>query len=426
LIRPVLALSFSAAIVVLGFGIIMPFLPLYAQDLGATTGLEIGFLSSAFLITRTFLATPMGSLSDRVGRKGMILAGLALYSLLSVLFGMASDYFQLILFRGLQGVASAMVWTPATALVADLTPPGKRGSAMGLYNSISMVGWMIGPAFGSGILWMVRTIWGVPVAESYRAPFFIASLLSIVSLLLVYLFVKVPAEAKPTKRPFMKLSLGGIDKKFKKTLYIVFFIILVYGFATSFIEPLLVWFVQNEYGLSQEEITNAMGIIFSASGLLMIVITLYAGRLADRFSKKKIIGISNSAAQALTMVMPFSGNILNIGLVMSARSAAYAFSSPAYTALQQDLLPKRIRGALTGVFDTFFGIGSVLGPIISFSLYDGVSHSSPFIVSGLLGLMVVAVLVMVKEPTPEEARELDGAEAISEAESGLKNIEGDR
>lgn len=404
---------------VLGFGIIMPFLPLYAQELGATTGIEIGFLSSAFLVTRTFLATPMGSLSDRVGRKEMILAGLAIYSLLSVLFGMASDYFQLLLFRGLQGVASAMVWTPATALVADLTPPGRRGSAMGLYNSISMVGWVIGPAFGSGILWMVRTIWGVPVAESYRTPFFIASLLSLASLLMVYYFVKVPAESKLTKRSFMRLSLGGIEKKFKKTLFVIFFIVLVYGFATSFIEPLLVWFVQHEYGLSQEEITNAMGIIFSVSGLIMIAITLYAGRLADRFSKKTMIGASNSVAQALTMIMPFSGNIFNIGVVMSARSAAYAFSSPAYTALQQDLLPKRIRGALTGVFDTFFGIGSALGPIISFSLYDNVSHSSPFIVSGLLGLMVVAVLVVVKEPTPEEAMELDGALLEPEEKNGV-------
>jgi MFS family permease len=90
-------------------------------------------------------------------------------------------------------------------------------------------------------------------------------------------------------------------------------------------------------------------------------------------------------------------------------------SSPAYTALQQDLLPRRIRGALTGVIDTFFGIGSVLGPIVSFSLYDNVSHSSPFIVSGLLGLFVVAVLVLVKEPTSEEAEELDRSGAVDEA-----------
>lgn len=416
MIRPVLALAFSACIVVLGFGIIMPFLTLYAQELGATTGLEIGFLSSAFLITRTFLATPMGSLSDRVGRKSMILAGLIIYSLLSVLFGLASDYYQLLIFRGLQGVASAMVWTPATALVADLSPPGKRGSAIGLYNSISMAGWMIGPAFGSGILWAVRSLWGVPVAESYRIPFFLASLLSLASCLLVYLYVKVPPKPAQERKQSMRLSLGGVDRKFRKTLYIVFFIVIVYGFATSFIEPLLVWFVQFEYGLSQEEITDAMGLIFSFSGMISIVITLYAGRLADRFSKKKLIGISNSGAQALTMLMPFAGNMLNIGLIMQARSAAYAFSSPAYTALQQDLLPRRIRGALTGVIDTFFGIGSVIGPIVSFSLYDNVSHSSPFIVSGILGLFVVAVLVLVNEPTSQEAERLDSSGVAEEAQ----------
>lgn len=403
----VLALSFAAAVVVLGFGIIMPFLPVYAQILGASTGLEIGLLSSAFLLTRTFLATFTGSASDRYGRKKIIIIGLLIYTVVSILFGLSQSWFELLLYRAVQGVASAMVWTPATALVADLTPPGSRGTAMGLYNSISMGGWVIGPALGGGIQWYARNVMMMPLTESFRIPFYFSSLTSLIAILLVAFFVRMPADYKPYKRPLTKISLRGVDKRFKSTIYAMFFLLFAYGFATSFIEPLLVYFVQHEYGLSADEVTSSMAIIFSVSGVLMLAIQIYAGRLADRFSKKKIIAIPTGLAQVFTMLMPFSGSVTNIGIVMTVRSAFYGMSSPAYTALQQDLLPRNIRGALTGVFDTFFGIGGFIGPIIGFMMYDGISHSSPFIVSGLLGIAtVIMILLFAHEPTKEEAQDL--------------------
>jgi MFS family permease len=291
----VLALSFAAAVVVLGFGIIMPFLPVYAQILGASTGLEIGLLSSAFLLTRTFLATFTGSASDRYGRKKIII-GLLIYTIVSILFGLSQSWFELLLYRAVQGVASAMVWTPATALVADLTPPGSRGTAMGLYNSISMGGWVIGPALGGGIQWYARNVMMMPLTESFRIPFYFSSLTSLIAILLVAFLVRMPADYKPSKRPLTKISLRGVDKRFKSTIYAMFFLLFAYGFATSFIEPLLVYFVQHEYGLSADEVTSSMAIIFSVSGVLMLAIQIYAGRLADRFSKKKIIAIPTGLA----------------------------------------------------------------------------------------------------------------------------------
>ena len=403
----VLALSFAAAVVVLGFGIIMPFLPVYAQILGASTGLEIGLLSSAFLLTRTFLATFAGSASDKYGRKRIIIVGLFIYTIVSILFGLSQSWFELLLYRAVQGVASAMVWTPATALVADLTPPGSRGTAMGLYNSISMGGWVIGPALGGGIQWYARNVMMMSQTESFRVPFYFSSLTSLIAILLVAFLVRMPADYKPSKRSLTKISLKGVDKKFRRTIYAIFFYVLAFGFATSFIEPLLVYFVQHEYSLSPDEVTSSMAIIFSVSGLLMLALQLYAGRLADRYSKKKLIAIPTGLAQVLTIIMPFSGNVTNIGIVMSARTATYGLTSPAYTALQQDLLPKNVRGALTGLFDTFFGIGSFVGPIVGFMMYDGISHSAPFIASGLLGLAtVITIVLFVHVPTKEEAERL--------------------
>jgi len=74
------------------------------------------------------------------------------------------------------------------------------------------------------------------------------------------------------------------------------------------------------------------------------------------------------------------------------------------TALQQDLFPRNVRGALTGLFETFFGIGSFIGPIIGFIVYDDVSHAMPFYVSAILGpLTILAPVIVAKEPKPEEA-----------------------
>ncbi|MDI9644125.1 MAG: MFS transporter [Candidatus Verstraetearchaeota archaeon] len=401
-IGPVLALSVSAAVVMLGFGIVMPFLPVYAQLLGAGSALDIGILSSAFLITRTFLATPAGSFSDRLGRRRVIMAGLALYALTSVLFASASSWVELIAYRAMQGIASAMVWPAATALVADITAPDKRGTAMGIFNSVSMSGWMIGPALGGAIQWYSRNAAGMDLLESFKVPFYASALLSVVSMFLVLSFVKVKVSAATKKRLF-EVPLKEVDPKFRRTVYVLLLLLLSYGFATSFVEPMLVYFVQHEYGLSEDLVVSNMAVIFTISGVVMLCTQLIGGRIADNFSKKKTILYTSVFAQALTMLMPFSRGVNEIGYVMVARSAFYGMGSPAYTAFQQNLLPTKVRGALTGLFDTAFGVGAFAGPLVGFLLYDMVSHSSPFLASGMLGVFtLVAIVIFTYEPKEEE------------------------
>lgn len=400
---PVLALSFSAGVVVLGFGLIAPFMPMYAENLGATVGIQVGIMTSSFLLTRTSLAPFAGSASDRYGRKRMIILGLIVYSIVSLLFGLSQDWYELLFFRALQGVGSAMVWPPATAMIGDLTPPGQRSYAMGLYDSISMGGYIIGPALGGGIVWYATNFLSMSSMDSYRMTFYFSSAISLLAVFLVYFLVKVPPGYTPTKRSVLKISLKGVDARAKRTIYAVFLFVFAYGFASSFIDPILVWFIQHQYSLSEVEVATSTGVIFSISSVLAIAVTLYAGRISDRFSKKKIIAVPTLMAQFLTIIMPFSRNVTEIGFVMSARSASYSFTSPAYSALQQDLLPQNLRGALTGLFDTFFGIGSFIGPLISFAIYDSLSPMLPFAVSGVLGIATVIILLLfVNEPTKEE------------------------
>ncbi|MEJ5292894.1 MAG: MFS transporter [Candidatus Methanosuratincola sp.] len=399
---PVLALSVSAAVVMLGFGLIMPFLPVYAQLLGAASGVDIGILSSAFLVTRTLLATPAGSFSDRLGRKRIIVVGLALYSILSVMFAFASTWVELIMFRALQGVASAMVWPASTALVAEMSIPERRGTAMGVFNSVSMSGWMVGPALGGAIQWYSRNALGMGLLDSFRTPFYASALLSLASMVLVVLLVRGTKISEPRSRSLV-LPTKAIDPKFRRTVYALLFLLISYGFATSFVEPMLVYFVQHEYSLSEDAVVSNMAVIFTMSGMIMLCTQLLGGRIADRYSKKGTIVSTSMVAQALTIAMPFSRDVGEIGSVMVARSAFYGLGSPAYTAFQQNLLPSNVRGTLTGLFDTAFGFGAFAGPIVGFLLYDTISHSSPFLASGLLGIAtLVAIVLFTYEPKREE------------------------
>ena len=119
--QPLFILSLAIFSTMLGNGIVVPFLPLYAQQFGAA-GLGVGFLFSAHSAARTFLLPFIGKASDRRGRKGFLLTGLLFYTLASVGYLLANSMVALILIMTFQGVATAMVQPVAMAYVGDLTP----------------------------------------------------------------------------------------------------------------------------------------------------------------------------------------------------------------------------------------------------------------------------------------------------------------
>jgi MFS transporter, DHA1 family, multidrug resistance protein len=143
-------LFFSLLATITGVGIVVPLLPVYAHSLGAG-GLYIGLIFGAFAISRTVLLPYFGRLSDRKGRKPFILTGLFCYTLVSVAFILFTDVYQLIIIRFFQGMASAMVMPVIQAYVGDITPKGREGLVMGLFNMSLFFGLSLGPVAGGYI-----------------------------------------------------------------------------------------------------------------------------------------------------------------------------------------------------------------------------------------------------------------------------------
>jgi multidrug resistance protein len=143
-------LFFSIFGTVTGVGIVVPLLPVYAHGLGAT-GLYIAMIFGAFSLSRTFFLPYFGRLSDKKGRKPIIIAGLLAYALVSLAFMLANNVEALITIRFLQGIASAMIMPATQAYIGDITPAGREGTTMGLFNMSMFTGLSIGPFIGGVI-----------------------------------------------------------------------------------------------------------------------------------------------------------------------------------------------------------------------------------------------------------------------------------
>ena len=119
--KQVLALSLAIANMTFGFGIFFPYLPLFAESLGASLGLQIGLLTTGFMAARTLTALPFGSISDSIGRKNSIVVGLFAYGVITLLFYLSQDWTHILLLRSLQGITAGLIWPSSRALIYDLS-----------------------------------------------------------------------------------------------------------------------------------------------------------------------------------------------------------------------------------------------------------------------------------------------------------------
>ena len=265
-------LFFSLLATITGVGIVVPLLPVYAHSVGAS-GLYIGLIFGAFAISRTVLLPYFGRLSDRKGRKPFILTGLFCYALVSVAFMLFTDVYQLIIIRFFQGMASAMVMPVIQAYVGDITPEGREGLVMGLFNMSLFFGLSLGPVAGGYI----------NDRFNLKAAFACMGTLALVGALLsLWLLPATRDEAGlRMRRPPLhwKAILGDrvIVGLFAFRLAYTSGIGIIWGFV-----PVL---ADADFHLSSSQI----GILVMLGVLVSGVIQAPMGYLADRFDRKMLV-----------------------------------------------------------------------------------------------------------------------------------------
>ena len=406
----VIILSLASLVENLAYALPMSYFPNYVQLLGASVA-YIGLFTAAFTAANATLSQKFGSLSDRLGRKRLIQAGLLTDVVLGTLTGMIWDWAPLLVIRILNGVATAAVAAPSEASLVDQVPEDRRGEALGFYLTFSMIGFNMGPVFGGAIQFVCNDIIGIGLEWSYRVPFFVDSLLAFIAFLLVWWGVEETRGKSSSKEMAQEEEDIKLSKKLMFSFRILYISSLSIGFAVGFIIPISVLYFGDIFKATSLQI----GIILSMSGFVGLTCNLYAGRISDRVGRKPLIALGSLPSRLATIAFPFAPDLVSAAGITVFRSFGHNVAMPASRALNADLIPEKVRGKLFGRLAAFFSLGAILGPVLSTWIYDAYRFQVfevpwlgnlavrgagiPFFVSSAIGLFsLFLVLAFVEEP----------------------------
>src|SRR3972149_3707828 len=194
--RNVVILSFALIVVMLGFGLVIPIFPFYIDRLGAS-GSALGLLVATASLTELIFGPIWGSVSDRAGRKPILMIGLAGYGLSLLLFGLSTQLWMLFAARALSGVLSSATMSTAMAYIGGSTSQKERGGGMGALGAAAGLGGLLWAGGGGGGVILGPGIGGWLAGDSLSTPFFIGAGLSLVSVLMIGLLLPetLPREA---------------------------------------------------------------------------------------------------------------------------------------------------------------------------------------------------------------------------------------
>lgn len=363
---PPLALALFS--VMLGAGLIIPLLPLYAHSLGATIT-WLGIISASFFVA-SVISTPLfGRLSDRKGRKVFIAIGLLCYGIISLSFIWATTVYQLTLVRFLQGIAGGMIVPLIQAYVGDMAPPGAEGKWMGYFNATLLAGFGIGPLLGGTLTEHL----GMTIA------FVIMAGLSLIAFLIVILYVPNTTDRKMISSPRFSFKEMGQSRTIRGLVGFR----LAFAFSRGILTTFLPLFASISMGLSPAFI----GVLMAAVILLMSLPQTYGGNLADRFSRFPLVVIGSVTNLVFLALIPLTGNFWQLLTLCLFGSLGTAIALPAVSALIVEEGRKFGMGSTMAVFSVAFsagmGIGSILGGIIG----DFAGMNSTFYLGAGMGLL---------------------------------------
>jgi MFS transporter, DHA1 family, tetracycline resistance protein len=379
----------------IGFGMIIPILPLYAQRFQATE-LQIGFLLASYSFMQ-FLASPvLGWFSDRYGRKPVLLCSLIGSATGYILMADATSLKMLFLARILAGVAGASVGT-ASAYIADITPPENRSKRMGLIGAAFGIGFVLGPAIG-GLL----SQWSVV------APFWFAASLSIINAVLMWIVLPEPDKyaARQQGRVNFKETFEKAGSWRLGTITITYFIAIA-GFAiVTVIYPQV---GHRRFDLNQSQIS----FIFVMVGLIGAAIQGGGiGRLVKRFGDLNLAIIGFAVMAISMMLMPLAGSVPLFLLFTVGLAVGNSLSQPTMNAIASKGASAELQGRVLGVIQSAGSLGRVFGPVLAGFLLSG-DHTRPNPQYGNTPFLAGGVIIAVAFGLASSLRRSEPAKAIA-------------
>ena len=353
-------LFFTMVVMMIGFGIIIPIIPFYVESFGVG-GKELGMMMAIFSVMQFFFAPLWGSLSDRFGRKPILVIGVFGNAISLALMGFSTSYWMLFGSRALAGVLSSATLPTAMAYVADSTSERNRGGGMGLIGAAMGIGMVLGPGIG-----------GWAATSSLSLPFFIAAGLSAVSLALLLIFVKesLPTEARSTDVSLAGPKLGDMWRALVGPLGILFFLAFLVSFAMTNFEGIfgLYALFRFDYGPQQ------VGTILTVIGLISAVAQgLLTGPATRRWGEVNVIKTSLLASAIGFVLMLLAVDFTTVLLTVGFFVLSNTMLRPALSSLISKLA-REGQGLAMGLNNSFMSLGRIIGPLWAGFLFDANLH----------------------------------------------------
>jgi multidrug resistance protein len=346
----------ATGIIMLGQGVISPVLPLYARDFGVSAAM-VGAAVSVFGLARLLLNLPTGFLSDRLGRRLLMVSGAVTVALGYLLCAVAGNIWHLLAYRFIAGAGSAMFMTAAITLVTDISTPENRGRMLSLYQGSLLAGVSVGPAVGG----VTAELLGL------RAPFVLVGVLAGACALWALRETPPPeALADPAPDP----GPEGADAASETPVRSLF---TNAGFTLASLVTFSIFFTRtgtrqtvlplvgaDELGLG----AGALGGIFAMMALLNLAMIGPSGAWADHYGRKLVI-VPSALVSALGLALfALTGSLALFLIAAVLVGLGTGLSGPAPAAYAADVIPASARGVGMGLYRTYGDVGFVVGPLL--------------------------------------------------------------
>ena len=368
-----LGIVFTTVVIdLIGFGIVIPILPIYAHDLGASPTV-IGALASSYALMQFLFAPLWGRLSDRYGRRPIILVALAGSAISSLLIGFATSIAFLFVARILNGISGAS-YSAAQAYVADVTTPEERAKGMGLIGAAFGLGFVLGPAIG-----------GLCAIVDPRFPFFVAAGVAALNLVLAWRRLPEP-ERRPAARSSQRELLRAAFRDGRIAPMIAITFLGTFAFVGMEQTFALLGEARFDFGLVET------GLVFTYIGVIVVVVQgKVIGPLVARLGERRVMLTGLVLTGAALGLLAVTTHLWALFPVM-ALLAASGLVFPTVTSLVSKAVSDADQGGMLGLLASSSGIARVAGPLAAGAMFE-FDVPLPYIVgAALFGVCLVIAL----------------------------------
>jgi len=362
--------SVSEFVVWMGFGAIIPFLPIFLKEQAHSSLTLWAVIASMFYVGTLLFSSPLGWLSDTIGRKPVMIAGGVVYTVAILLFTTTSDPYWFILFRLLEGIGTAAFGPAAQAFVADITTEKNRSKAYGFLTTAQFGGLIFGPAIAAPLYQLAGG-----GKSGFYAIFYFGAALSAISLVAVIVFVREPAALKKRRAQRSRdVARGGRHAgrpPYRTILTPAILAFVVIAFTSHFAMGAfdVVWSLWLQHLGASMWFISLTWVAFSVPMLLSFV----GGMAADRYSRFWMMMIGYTLSGIAWVVYGATTNLTLFLVVNVLEGIAIAFSYPAKQAFLVQVSPRRWIGTVTGIEATSMQLAGLLGSLTAPILYGWIS-----------------------------------------------------